>query len=108
MVLPSRFQPQEQRHQDIHWPAGATIAGQAVSEKTGTPIANVYVVALPKGAHEMPSQDNPGSVTMRTDSEGRFVFRYLASGTWTVQVFGKAKAATEVTAGDTQVRLVVP
>jgi|GEM_PF-5448083 hypothetical protein len=43
---------------------------------------------------------------MRTDSEGRFVFRHLAPGTWTVQVFGKA--AREVTTGDTQVRLVVP
>jgi uncharacterized GH25 family protein len=99
------LQPQEQRHEDIRWPAGATIAGEAVSEKTGKPIANVYVVALPKGAHELQNQDHPDSVTLRTDSEGRFVFRHLASGVWTVRV---GKSAKEVTTGDTHVRLVVP
>jgi hypothetical protein len=100
------LQPQEQRHQDIHWPAGATIAGQVVSEETGKPVANVYVVALPKGARELQNEGHPDSVTMRTDSEGRFVLRHLAPGTWTVHVFGKP--SREVTTGDTDVRLVVP
>jgi hypothetical protein len=80
--------------EDIRWPIGDTIAGRVV-DPGGTPIAGARLTAVPKGTFESVSQRAPGEVMLEADGDGRFVFRYLAPGVWTIR--GDRRAKQQIT-----------
>jgi hypothetical protein len=92
---------------DVRWPGGATIAGRVV-DGNGAPIAGARLTALPKGTPEAVNRFAEGEVMLEADQNGRFVFRHLAPGTWTIRGDRRARKQTtlDVEAGGGKVQFV--
>jgi hypothetical protein len=98
---------EERRHQDIVWPAGASIWGTVVTED-GAPVPGAEVLAISTDA----DRANAGDDAKQTaDGAGRFTFQHLGPGSW--QLVGdrrnvSAQGAVVVPVGTSGARLVVP
>jgi len=100
--------PNETRSDDLRWPAGPTLAGRVVTPQ-GQPVAGVRVTTSSADRDRLFWE---GSLDAITDADGRFTFRHLAIGTWTVSAdpFTKGAVIRSITldaAGTADVVLVV-
>ena len=82
------------RRDDLRWSAGETIAGRVV-DAGGAPIAGARLTALPKGTEPLSNRFHPDEVMVEADGDGRFVFRHLRPGVWTIR--GDLRAPTQAT-----------
>ena len=90
---------------DVRWPAGESIRGRVVDAR-GTPIAGVYVRALPKGQANLPAGIEPGEVIVVTDAQGRFELRHLEHGMWHLDNVFSRSTELDVATGTKNVELV--
>ncbi|KAB2894203.1 MAG: carboxypeptidase regulatory-like domain-containing protein [Kofleriaceae bacterium] len=88
-------------------PRGETIAGRVIDD-SGAAIAGARLTALPRGTREAVDRFVPGQVMLEADHDGRFVFRHLAPGTWTIRGDRRARtqATLDVETGTTDVQFV--
>jgi hypothetical protein len=92
---------------DIRWPRGEAIAGRVV-DQSGVPVAGARLTALPKGTPEAVNRFVPGEVMLEADRDGRFTFRHLAPGVWTIRGDRRARTQStlDVTTGTRNVKFV--
>jgi hypothetical protein len=92
---------------DIRWPRGETIAGRVV-DGSGAPIAGARLTALPKGTPEAFDRFVAGEVMLEADQDGRFTFRHLAPGMWTIRGDRRARRHTslDIKTGTSNVKFV--
>jgi hypothetical protein len=85
---------------DIAFPKGEDIAGHVV-DSNGNAMPNIRVSALPKGVRGGQNTIHDDEVQLITDAFGRFRFRHLKPGTWTLHVNGRGgeQTAIDVVAG---------
>jgi hypothetical protein len=97
----------EQRNEDIRWPAGIDISGRVV-DKSGTPIERARVFAK-HASNKYYDDGSEHGVMVDTDREGRFVFRHMGAGDWVLEVYIRAEQKTRVIvpAGTMDVQIVV-
>ncbi len=69
---------------DVQWPPGETIAGR-VLDVSGAPIAGARLIAVPKGTAESVDRLPEAAVMLEADRDGRFAFRSLTPGVWTIR-----------------------
>jgi len=96
----------EQRQQDLVWPAGASISGRVTTE-AGDPVSGACVMALSTDKDRTAAE---GSIEVVAGADGRFAFHHLSAGQWQLLADRRSseQVKTEVTAGTDNVRLIVP
>lgn len=100
LVLDLSFDENADRVEDIQWPRGESIAGQLARRAAGVPVRAVRRVTDD-------GQPRFDQVTVVTGDDGRFVFRHLVPGVWTLRTPLSAQhRAVEVPTGSLDVRLV--
>lgn len=97
------------RRDDIQFARGEHISGR-VLDKNGTAIPRAQLTALPKGAIEPPNRLHDREVQVEADELGRFTFRHMTPGTWTLHGIGRTHTQTrfDVATGRTDATFVVP
>lgn len=80
LTIPVHFANDEQRRDDVHWPAGLDVSGLVVDEKDA-PVAGAY---LKISSQDRKKFDAEGAIETRSDGQGRFTYRHLAAGPWTL------------------------
>jgi hypothetical protein len=106
LILPVHIAPRERRREDIRWPAGLDVSGVVVDD-AGVPVAGAYLRTASQDRDKAAAE---GVIETTSDERGRFVFRHLAPGSWTLMagrniLYG---ANATVVAGSKDVRIVLP
>ncbi len=71
--------------EDVQFPRGDDIIGRVVDSK-GAAVSGARILAVPKGVDAFSTKRHPDEVTLEADAQGRFAFRDLRSGPWTLRV----------------------
>ena len=103
------IQPRERRKEDVHWPAGGTIAGRVVATD-GKPVAGVAIRAKP-ASHAYLHDGSSLGVETTSDPEGHFILRHLRfAGPWTLHFSSTGRGWTEVkvNVGTTDAAVTMP
>ncbi len=95
--------------EELRFASGEHISGRVVDAK-GAPAAGVSLAVIPHGQRRPQNQRHPDEVSIETDANGRFTFRHLEPGTWTISVgLANGKEITlDAATGTTTAELVVP
>lgn len=97
------------RGDDLQFARGEPISGRVVDAR-GVAIPRAQLTAIPKGASRPPNRLHDEEVQVEADPAGRFTFRHLTPGTWTLSGIGRTytQASIDVATGTTDVTFVVP
>lgn len=106
LMVPVHIASGERRIEDLRWPSGLDVSGVVVDE-AGVPIPGAY---LQTASQDRDKWGAEGSIETRADERGRFHFRHLASGPWTLMAGRDLLYGTNITvsAGTNEVRIVLP
>jgi len=106
LMIPVHIAPGERRHEDIRWPVGLDVSGTVVDD-AGVPVPGAYLRTASQDRDRVAAE---GTIDTMADERGRFTFRHLAPGPWTVMAGRDILCGTDVTvvAGSKDVRIVLP
>jgi len=98
LLVVGKFAAGERRGADVRFPAGESIAGRLVDE-AGLPAAHAALFA---------SSSEQRRVDVRSDANGRFVFKHLAPGIWELAAIGLDHVSVSAATGSRDVVVTVP
>ncbi len=94
---------------DIQFPRGEHLSGRVI-DNNGNAIPRAQLTALPKGASPPGNRMHDEEVQVDADELGRFTFRHMTPGTWTLHGIGRTytKTSIDVVTGTADALFVVP
>jgi hypothetical protein len=95
--------------EDLAFPRGEDITGRVVDAK-GREVPGARKTALPNGTKDRRDRFEPTEIMLEADEHGRFTFRHLTPGTWTIKGDHRSRfwKDVEVKTGTRDLVLVVP